>query len=401
MAKIKKVTPDQQVALEDSIANPIDLGSPNDPAIMSDQEPANFDVGLPAAEEPVQPNGLPTSLVEGAKTSQQRLQEMLNDPNKQALLQKLQAKSEEALKQQQQGVSQNETSLQQMQDQGPQVNWAPALNYIDHISGSSLAKNYQQPESPQAYQEKLLSLRDALQKQKQGLTQEQLNLLKAQVGMGGVKDLQAMARLDQRGQTLGMAQDRAAAQAVKDIDNHPLMVESNRQLGILQRDRATAQEGKITSQMLREMSNGIAQALAGGKSVGLESGNIQDMSTAQTKLAQWESYLSNNPHEAASSQVRAQIIDTLNRLEAAYGKYQANMAQKLSVGRTYNNNPQAQAAIKAAVGKYSYTPNAPVLAPKSKPQPQSSGGPKVGDVEDGHKFLGGNPADPKSWAEVK
>jgi hypothetical protein len=27
--------------------------------------------------------------------------------------------------------------------------------------------------------------------------------------------------------------------------------------------------------------------------------------------------------------------------------------------------------------------------------------PKVGDVEDGHKFLGGNPADPKAWEEVK
>lgn len=33
-------------------------------------------------------------------------------------------------------------------------------------------------------------------------------------------------------------------------------------------------------------------------------------------------------------------------------------------------------------------------------QDPASGGPKVGDVEDGHQFLGGNPADPKSWKAV-
>jgi hypothetical protein len=32
--------------------------------------------------------------------------------------------------------------------------------------------------------------------------------------------------------------------------------------------------------------------------------------------------------------------------------------------------------------------------------PGSTGGPKVGTVEDGHKFLGGNPADPKSWQKI-
>ncbi|MDD5199244.1 MAG: hypothetical protein PHC88_05520 [Terrimicrobiaceae bacterium] len=43
-------------------------------------------------------------------------------------------------------------------------------------------------------------------------------------------------------------------------------------------------------------------------------------------------------------------------------------------------------------------PNTPgPAAPGAAPKPRAPAPPKVGDVQDGHVFMGGNPADPKSW----
>ena len=41
------------------------------------------------------------------------------------------------------------------------------------------------------------------------------------------------------------------------------------------------------------------------------------------------------------------------------------------------------------------------VAPTEAAAENVSSGPKVGSIEDGHRFLGGNPADPKSWEKVK
>lgn len=47
---------------------------------------------------------------------------------------------------------------------------------------------------------------------------------------------------------------------------------------------------------------------------------------------------------------------------------------------------------------YSYRQNA---APAGTPPPAASGAPAVGTIEEGHRFKGGNPADPNNWVEVK
>lgn len=388
------------------------MGNLVDPLAMDFNDPEYLNA-LANAQNDITAEVLPTGVPYGVtnqqaphplqqaldNSPQNQLMQMLNDPKRQQLVSQLQEQSQNAIQEQRQGVKENEASLKNLESRGAPINFAPLAALVDSWTGSNLSKGVAQSETPEQYQEKIMSLKNAIQTQRQGLSSEQINLLKSQISQ---MNPLALARLGQRESTLGLAQDRAAAQAVKEIDNHPLMVESSRQLGFIQRDKHTIEGGgKITSQMLHEISNGIAAALSGSKNLGLGMAEMQDMSTAMTKVAQWESYLSNSPKEAASPQVRAQIMDTLHRLEAAYSQYQGNIAQKLAQGRTYDNNPQAQRALKSTVGKYAYTPPTKKAASTKKalPSPVKSG-PKPGDVEDGHRFIGGDPGDPAAWEEV-
>lgn len=380
MAKLKKI-PGVQIAqteipVEAQMLPPDQMIQGDEMNIQADprsmdipSEPMNLNV-----EPPIQPNGLPTSLVESLKSPQDRLMELVNSPEKKALLKQLAEKSQAAVDQQAQGIIQNEDSLKQIEANGPEINYTPGNTLIDQWTGSQFSKNYKAPQSKQEYLEKLLTLKDSIQKQKQGLTTEQINLLKSQLAGGGIKELMGLTRVGQRDAQIGQRDDVIAAQAAQSVHNHPLMQRATAQLAQLNIDRHTVEASKIiTPQMLREISNGIAMALSGGKQLGLESGNTQDLSTLQTKTARFEQYLSNHPQDGASPAVRKQIVDTLNRLEDAYGKYQHGLAQKITVGKTYQNSPQAQAAIKAAVDSYTYTPKPqePEKAPKKTKAPQA------------------------------
>jgi hypothetical protein len=48
-------------------------------------------------------------------------------------------------------------------------------------------------------------------------------------------------------------------------------------------------------------------------------------------------------------------------------------------------------------------PGGQTAAPSDAPAstPMQGGGPRIGDIEDGHRFKGGNPADPNSWEKVQ
>lgn len=256
-----------------------------------------------------------------------------------------------AQQEQQKAIAGQEANLQKIEAMPNQVNMQPLNSLVDTWTGSNFAQNYKQPETPQEVARKLYDLRDKLITQKKGLTAEHVALLKSMPNP--MQSALGMARLNNQGTMIGFKQDAQSAQAAQAIQSHPLMVESNRQLGFINRDKHTIEGGAmITPQMLHEISNGIAAALGGGKSVGLGISEQQDLSTSQTKIAKLESYLENAPKEGASPAVKKQILDTLDRLEAAYGQYQGNLAKKLSVGKSYLHNPQARTSIQNVVNSY-------------------------------------------------
>ncbi len=354
-------------------------------------EPMPIDLSPPTQEDINQASNIPSALSQAANPDYyQNILAKMNSPEYQALQKELRDRSQQAIDSQAAGVAQNEKDLNDLKSKGQSINWAPAISFVNSQTGSKIDQGYQS-ENPDEYKQKVMGLQNALQAQRQGLSKSQIDAIKDQLNMmNPLKNMAPLARLDQRGQMIGLREDAQAAQAAKDVHNHPLIQQTSKQLGQLAIDKHTIETSPIvTPQILREISNGIARALAGGSQVGLESSNMQDLSTSQTHLAALEQKLLNAPIEGASPAIKQQVVDTLNRLEQAYGKYQQNIAQRITVGKSYNHNKQAQHAQATAVGQYNYTP------------PEETSGMKVGTVEDGHRFKGGNPGDPKNWEVVK
>ena len=58
-----------------------------------------------------------------------------------------------------------------------------------------------------------------------------------------------------------------------------------------------------------------------------------------------------------------------------------------------------QFGLDTSLANIGYKPKAKGLIDSN--QPKQGSAPKPGMVEDGHKFLGGDPSNPKNWAKVK
>ncbi len=348
-------TPYEAMGFEDPTEEIFNVqGQLRQPVDMPSGEPAPFNVMPPVSN--AHKKLLELSTQPQAQDYLQQFTQMISSPEEQALKKEYEAASKAAIAEQQKGVSDNEAYLRSIEQKGPATNWTPLTSLVNSWTGSKLDQGYQS-ENPEAFQQKMFALKNQLQGQKKGVTDENLAMLKNKLSQMDMLKLiraqQGNSRLDQRSESLGLMKDRMAADAVKAIDNHPIIQGAAKQLNQLQIDRHTIEQSPlITPQILHEISNGIANALGGGRSVGLGMAEMQDLSTSQTYFAALEQKLTNSPVEGASPAVKKQVIDTLNRLEEAYGKNLEKMSAKLIQGRTYDNNSQARRALETTAGKY-------------------------------------------------
>lgn len=322
--------------------------------ILAQLDPSLLDPSLayqPQAEDMVNPEtGVPNAL-SGVQNYGDQFLQMMQSPERLARLKQLSEKSQDALSQQRQGVQQNEQSIEGIKKQAA---LRPLAQLSDQWFGGNSAGNYASPED-------LAKLQQGLQQQRQGLSSEEIALLKNQMGQTDMnallKSYALGQRLDQRGQSLGIQDDKLAAQAAERVNSHPLIQKTTQQLGQIQIDRHTIETSPmVTPQILHEISNGIANALSGGRGVGLGMASMQDLSTAQSRIAQFEQYITNHPQEAASPAIKKQVVDTLNRLEDAYGLYQEKLAQQIVQGKSYRHSKQAQESQKSAAAQFKYAP---------------------------------------------
>lgn len=111
-------------------------------------------------------------------------------------------------------------------------------------------------------------------------------------------------------------------------------------------------DGKVTTQLVKEVSNDIAQSLAMGAATSADDREKQEYKGLQSKFAQIESYVSSNPQNLDAPGLVKYLKENLKRIDDAF---QVNIAQRskdLAQGRDYRS-AGAQSAVQKKLGVYS------------------------------------------------
>ncbi len=146
----------------------------------------------------------------------------------------------------------------------------------------------------------------------------------------------------------------------------------------------------ITNQMLNEIQADYANALTGGRQAAQGTIHDQQMQTLQAKAANLKQYITGAPEQAATPQQIQYFKTAFNELRGLNKQIRESRVNSLTSGAQAAYGDKG--AFGNVIGNLKQNANGQGLLP-----PPTQQGPKAGDVEDGHVFLGGNPADPKSW----
>lgn len=138
------------------------------------------------------PTGLvPPALEQAARSPLQDFIDMMNSPEQRALRQKLQERSVAAVDEQRAGLQENERAFNEYAQPGI----GQAAGLVDSLTGSKFSDRYQNSEQKQAG---LLALRKALQDQRKSLSDQEIELLKSQLGGTDAQKMLAYAATDAR-----------------------------------------------------------------------------------------------------------------------------------------------------------------------------------------------------------
>lgn len=161
------------------------------------------------------------------------------------------------------------------------------------------------------------------------------------------------ARLNQTDKKIGIQEDNQANTAASGIDKDPKIIQYQGQLGQIGKAMGLLnQNGPIPNQTASELANDLATILNNGRAAGLEAANKQEYNSAEGALAQAKQWLTANPQNALPEKFKQQLRDQFVRLKQATAEQQAARATQLAVGRGYQHNPAAQAALDSKIQSY-------------------------------------------------
>lgn len=335
-------------------------------------DPSQADI--PLDENAVAPNGVPAPLA--SMSASQQLLQLINSPEYQAKVKRYEQLGNQAIEDQRKGVEGNEAIVRKMEDQGPQIDWSPLADLVGN-------KTYQGPGSVQEQAAKLLALKNQVQTQKAGLTKEQLQMIKDQLGgslspaamLKQASTMDYQARYNPGNAMQNLAEFRAAQTA---RDKVLQRLATNKDLGArlnayqaLDNALTNMAAGKIrTPQQLQDFQDAIIAGLgmARGQS-GVNERAERQFNTLDLKGSRLMQFLTSQPQDVMRNKELIGHLQDLARQEQTNVRRQfGNKLNALGAGygRLLQKYPDIQADINDALGAYAGQFNSPAIPDVTK-----------------------------------
>lgn len=320
-------------------------------------------------------------------TTKKQVKSPLIDTNTyENLLKRINERGMESIAAQKQGIDSQEATINDFGEGFQQkLNLSPLLALSDSWTGTKLAQGYQAPETADERKLMMAKLRGELQKSKQGLSDDELKLLKTQLDsklamstMAGPKLLPGQESVDRafgrdfqdysyQGGYAGVEKNLAQLEAAKkDLQTDPSLSGGlSTMLPDALRARVDA-KGYTTQQKVQETAVNTLKQILGSQ-----------FTENDRKIIMSMSYDANLPAE-----------ENQEKIDTAINYIRTRAKQKQESGDYFVRN---RGTLQG------YTATQPDLndskAPSGPPPP------KPGEVVDGYVFQGGNPNDPAAWVK--
>lgn len=314
------------------------------------------------------------------------------DINSQNTIEKMYWENAKDLKNQVKGYEDELSALGNKPTGWATVDLSPLMAMSDSWSGGRLAQSYKAPTAQAEWEQKKALLQKAIQAGNKELSDQQMDLLKQKYGQAKTNDTLAMQMA-----IAGLRNDMATDKMQR--------ADQNQSWG-MEKDLRHQHQGDQVTKNTKEISRwwGAIQqmrnAKAGIDDVGLVNAinkMLDPNSVVREKefeVAARSGGLINLARNYVAAKATGKFLDPRTRADMvrlAEGIYQEQLQRQGELNQSYAETASMYPGVrlKAVIGDMKYNANA---APT---------GPKPGDIEDGQKFKGGDPGDPKNWEAVK
>lgn len=337
----------------------------------------------------------------------------------QDLMKQLGQRGSEGLAQQQKGITSLEDQLLALKGQELQTDYSPWLALYDNWYGGNLSKGYQKPLSAQQQNQQAQDLSLAIQKAKNQYTDNDIQLIKDKLGIAERQQESAIRSDDRAYQRQADADKQAAAlkarredlqlqlqmrqdakDAAADEKKSKLEIEQGHKLLNEPQFKEAAGGIKLqraASNLERQLDEwGHLPAPVGGEKARYDT--LYTQLTTAFKDAEALGALAAadmtlvRQNIANSGGIENYVKNTLTGTNVDTVKDQLKLI-RAHAGDVYNNNKK----ILGSVYKGKSFEDTFKTVDDLYNQADYKSGPKAGDVVDGYRFKGGNPADQNSW----
>lgn len=271
------------------------------------------------------------------------------------------------------------------------VNLRPLLAYADSLAGTNTAAYYEKPKAVDQHNDKLQRLQDAISKNENSLSDDQLAYLKSkaqeQSEMEKLKYM--MAKQNAKGPQLLPGQEKLDQEFAKTYEDW------------------NASGGYANVEKSLSELNDAANMLSGTpKLSGNASSILPDWARKRTDPQGFDvqqkiySAISNTLKEIRGAQFTEKEADQVYSMA-----YDPALPASINIDRINKTvkNLRDKAVAKDSASKYFKSTGGTLLnyTPARAGQPMASNDLAPGTIQDGHQYVGGDPANPASWKVVK